>query len=242
MRIAICIPDNHPTLQKPFVFSLMSVTSSFQTWANKGKDKYELNYIFADKGRVDDMRNSLAEDAIKGGYDAILWLDSDMTFPPMTLIRLVSHLKKNPELEAASGLYTYKTPPFLPHVYPQLHKGKFKVAVVHPIEQPFFIDGAGFGCLLMKTSVFKRVKKPYFTFRLKEGKIVKGEDLGFCREAKMKMLLDPQIRCGHLRLTSFGLDDYVSFNNAEIKDGRISLSKERMNVIMKMMPQFKKGS
>jgi len=242
MRIAICIPDNHPTFQKPFVFSLMSVLASFQAWANKGKDKYEVNTIFNDHGRVDDMRNGLAEGAIRDGYDAVMWMDSDMVFPPMTLIRLVSHLNKNPKLEAASGLYTYKTPPYLPHVYPKLDNGKFRIGASYPIEQPFYVDGAGFGCLLMRTSVFNRLKRPYFTFRFKQGKIIKGEDLGFCRDAKMKMLLDPQIRCGHLRLTPFGIEDYIAFNHAEIQDGKITLSKERMHAIMDIMPQLKKGS
>lgn len=239
MRIAICVPDNHPSLLKPFVFSLMSVIASFQEWCTKKNEEHELVPLFNDNGRVDDMRCALANGAIKEKCDAILWLDSDMVFPPMTLIRMVSHFKRDPNLEAVSGLYTYKTPPYIPHIYPKITKeGKFRIASTFPVKEPFIIDGAGFGCLMMKTSVFKRVKKPYFTFVIKEGKIVKGEDLGFCLEAKMQMILDPEISCDHLRLAPFNIDSYAKFNDLEVKDGKLKLTKDKMHVIMELMPQL----
>src|SRR3990167_3648049 len=233
MKIAICIPDNHATFDKIFVYSLISVFTSFQVWS---KNEYELCLIFGRNGRIDDMRNFLAEDAIEAGADAVMWMDSDMTFPPDTLIKLVGHLENDSSLEAASGLYTYKTPPFIPHIYPKLEDGKFRIAAGFHTDKLIHIEGAAFGCLLMKTSVFGRVEKPWFRLTMDKGRITIGEDLGFCREAKMNMLLDPTIRCGHLRTEPYGLEDYLDHNGIELEDGYARISKDKMHEALEKMP------
>lgn len=241
MKIAICIPDNYPYLQKQFAFSFLSAVIAFINWSNKGTKQYELEIFTSKYGRVDDMRNALVNDALRSKADLIFWMDSDMTFPVDVIPRLLVHLDSDPKLEAVSGLYTYKTPPFLPHVYPKLEDGRFRVAATIYVDRPMIVQGAGFGCLLMRTSVFKRMKRPYFKMVIDdEGKITEGEDLGFCKRAKMKMVLDPKISCGHLAYAAKGIEDYKRWNGLDVVNGQIPLTKEKLSGIMKEMPHLQK--
>lgn len=219
MKIALGLVDNHPSLIKPFALSLINLIRFFDRWVADNGIETELIVISADAGGIDDMRNTIAEQAIENGCDYIFWTDTDQTFPPDCLPRLLGYCERD-GYEAVTGLYTHKYPPYLPHAYPKLveENQKFALPTSFPLNQPFIVEGAGFGCLLMKTSVFERVSKPYFTMRFEAGKMVEGEDLPFCIRAKMKMLLDPSVRCGHLRMAQFGIQEFIKTNEIEVKD------------------------
>lgn len=242
-RLAIGIPDNHPTWRKPFITSLLGMMDGFRSFTAgevaEGR-LYEAQFIFADKGGIADMRNAIANAAIDNGFDAILWLDSDMVFPEFTIWKLLSHLVLNPEIEAVSGLYTHKQPPYLPHVYGKYdeEEKKYRVSCSFSLKDPFFIDGAGFGCLLTRTSVFARVERPYFTMKIEDGILRVGEDLGFCTQAKMKMVLDPTVSCGHLSERAYGINDHVAFMGLKVTDGEISMTKEEQDALIAKMPHY----
>jgi hypothetical protein len=241
-KIAIGVVDNHPFLSKPFFMSITGVMLTFQQWASRQKDhEYVVDLLLAENGGIDDMRNTVANQAVREGYDMVFWMDSDMTFPHDCLIRLVQYLEKD-GYEAVSGLYTYKTPPFMPHVYGRMVDGgpKFEVAAGFPLRQPFKVEGAGFGCLLMKVDVFNRVEKPYFTMKFEDGKMTAGEDLSFCAKAKMNMILDPTVVCGHLLQRSFGIEDYIRWNNLTVIDDWVRCSKEQKDAIVRAMDKTPK--
>lgn len=235
-KIAIGFVDNHPSLAKPFALSLVAVTTSFQVWAAKQKRPYTLDVLMAENGRVDDMRNTIANQAVREGYDLLFWMDSDMVFPRDCLIRMLQYIIKD-KYEAVTGLYTFKTPPFFPHVYARLHEetGKFELASSWPLDQPFTVDGAGFGCLLMKVDVFARMQTPYFTMRFEDGKLTQGEDLTFCRIARMNMLMDPTVRCGHLKMCEFGIANFVGHNGIKVEDGWLKPTPEQKQKIVEDM-------
>lgn len=241
-KIAIGIVDNHPSLIKSFAKSLISVLSTFQQWAFKQEDReYILDVLLGENGGVDDMRNAVANQAVREKYDALFWMDSDMVFPPDCLIRMLQYLLKD-DYEAVSGLYTYKDPPFMPHVYGRKMPGtrKFEIASGFPLNRPFKIEGAGFGCLLMKVNVFNRLKVPYFTMKFKDGKMIMGEDLSFCAKADMRMILDPKISCGHIKQRAYGIGDYIGSNGLAIVDDWIKCTKEQKDIIIKKMDKNKK--
>jgi hypothetical protein len=221
--------------RKPFVLSLANILLTSENWAHEMKKAHDIDITIglslADKGWVDNMRESIAVSAIEQNADIILWLDTDMTFPADILTRMYL-LMEGTGVEAVTGLYTYKHPPFMPHVYGKLAKsGKYLIASDFPIDKPFFVEGAGFGCLMMKTSVFKRLKRPYFKAVIKDSVLVKGEDLDFCKKSKMKMLLDPTISCGHCMDRPFAISDYLRYNDIEVKDGFIRIPEEKRNAI-----------
>lgn len=233
MKLAIGIADNHHTLYKEFAMSLVGLTSFFHQWA---QGRHTLDVLNGYAGNIADMRNCIAEDVVEGGYDYVLWLDSDQTFPVDIVPRMLAYCVKE-GYEAISGLYTYKTAPFMPHIYPRLDEatGKFGVPTSFPLDKPCFIEGAGFGCLMMSVKVFERLQKPYFSMEYEHGRMVLGEDLTFCRAARMKMILDPTIRSGHIRATQFGIADYVRYNGIEVVDGWVKPTQQQMDKVMKDM-------
>lgn len=234
-KIAIGLIDNHPYLPKKFAFSLLGMVTTFNEWATRQKkEEYTLDVIIAEHGRIDDMRNTVARNAIDGGYDYLFWADTDMVFPFDCLVVLLQYLE-NDGYEAMSGLYTHKVAPYHPHIYPKIDwkSQRFVIPKSFPLTEPIIIEGAGFGCLLMRVDVFKRVERPYFTMAFEDGKMTVGEDLDFCRKAKMKMLLDPNVRCRHLQMSSYGLDDFLSYTGiVPDKDGWVRPNEEQGKKIL----------
>lgn len=231
-KMAVGIVDNHGSFLKPFAFSLANVCASFARWADSQAQDWSLDVYAADMGGIDDMRNTVAAEAAAGGAEYIFWMDSDMSFPADSIQRLLQYCERD-GYEAASGLYTHKAPPFMPHIYGREgKKGHFRVPSKFPLDRPFEVAAAGFGCLLMRTSVFKRVKKPWFTMEYADGRMKKGEDLPFCSAAKMRMVLDPTVSCGHYRVARFGVEEFLSYNGIAVEDGRVSPTKEQAKKVM----------
>ncbi len=69
------------------------------------------------------------------------------------------------------------------------------------------IDGCGFGCVLIKTEVLRKVGYPQFTYhhaiRIED---TVSEDVDFCRKARangFSIWADTSVRCGHEGSTTF---------------------------------------
>ena len=72
--------------------------------------------------QVDMARNVLAQRAIEGGYDRILWIDSDMTFEPDMMERLSDDLEAGWDM--VTGLYFKRTFPLEPVIYSHIEEAK----------------------------------------------------------------------------------------------------------------------
>jgi hypothetical protein len=115
-------------------------------------------------------RNHCVAAAQIAGASHVLFLDSDLIFPPDTLARLLAHGK-----DIIGGLYVQRVPPFHP-LGVTLEGGA--------------VPGAGLqrmkimpaGCLLIRLPVFDRLTKPWFNTRA-EGEKLLGEDYDFCERA-----------------------------------------------------------
>ena len=64
-------------------------------------------------------RNTIAANAVKMGFDRIMWFDSDVTFAPDTLIRLSETMDKTGG-EIVSGLYFTRKMPTRPVIFDNL--------------------------------------------------------------------------------------------------------------------------
>lgn len=237
MKIALLIPHSYKCFEKPFTKSLLSLIMTFERWnVREAGGKHELNVYIQDDGWIDFMRNRLTAGALKQGEELLLWLDTDMSFPSKMIQKMLKQFEDDPTLEAVTGLYTHKHPPFLPHVYTSFNEGtgKFNMAAGFPLQDVFEVAGAGFGCIMIKAAVFERMQEPWFTFEYGGA----GEDLGFCRDAKMKMICDPTISCEHYLLSPYTIGHYVAHNELEVKDNVIEVSEDRANEIA--LDHFKK--
>lgn len=178
---------------------------------------------------VDEARNRIVKAAIHEECDYIFFVDSDVIIQQGQLERLISHNK-----DAITGIYYMRV---LPHY--SLIRRKIADKLYTPIE-PYGtnlikIDGAGFGCFLVKTSVFDNVEYPWFKFEYYQREGVwgqLGEDLYFCEQlqkANIDMYCDPTIQCTHV-----GSDITVDIANkyrdlrSSIKDG-IQRAKEELS-------------
>lgn len=165
----------------------------------------ECEITLASGSLIYDARNQIAEKAVKGGFDQVLWLDSDMTFERDTLTRLQAHIDSG--LEFISGLYFARKKPIKPVIYKSLtveernggYVPKIESYTDYPKNSLFEIEGCGFGCCLVKTSLIERVTDKFgLPFFPAAGF---GEDFAFCyrvKELGVKMFCDSSIKPEHL--------------------------------------------
>ena len=152
-----------------------------------------------------DSRNRLAEYAVRIEADYILWLDSDMTFPPDVLERMMKVLDEHSEIDILTGLYCRRSAPFTPVAFDVLElddDGVLKFENMDEIPEGLKeVAGCGFGAVLMRTDCLLDIAA-------KEGGGVwfspmanVGEDCAFCMRARKegyKIYLDPSIEFGHM--------------------------------------------
>lgn len=144
-------------------------------------------------------RNDLVKVAIQQEADYIFWLDSDMVFGTDTMVRMFEGLKHG---DIVSGLYFRRVAPFSPVIYEKLDIGPDGCTFTEPKEIPgdyFEIEGCGFGCVLMPTTIAMDVLAKYGAPFTPINGI--GEDLSFCWRARQlgyKFICDPKIPLGHV--------------------------------------------
>lgn len=156
---------------------------------------------------VYDSRNKLAAYAIENGFDAVLWLDSDMVFPKDTLQQLTKDVKKG-GCDIVCGLYFSRK---LPDVKPVIYKNAGYVKqdnglrpmaeayADYPRDALFEVEACGFGCVLTTVAALKKVQSerglpfsPMLGF---------GEDISFClkaRQSGIPIWCDSCVKVGHI--------------------------------------------
>lgn len=149
-----------------------------------------------------DARNKLAAQAMKAEADYVMWFDSDMTFAPNTMIKLLQDMEANPDAGIISGIYFRRSVPYTPVAFQEFDivdgKAKFtnyegELTGIHEV------GGVGFGCCLVRADVLFECFAKYETCFSPIASV--GEDLSFCWRAKQlgyKTLLDTDIKCGHV--------------------------------------------
>lgn len=103
-------------------------------------------------------RNVLIDAAIDNGCTHILIIDDDHTFEPDALVRLLAHDK-----DIVSGLYFSKPYPHVPVIFDvDAEDGScFPIYLLKGKRGLIPMVASGFGFLLIKTSIFKKLEKPY---------------------------------------------------------------------------------
>ncbi len=131
--------------------------------------------IDAPRAVVDQARNSIVEEAIKLEAHYILFLDDDHIIPSDLFYKLLSHQK-----DVVGALAFRRLPPYSPCIYDWETSPKNGNLMVR--DRPDLIkkglqkvDAIGFGAVLVKTEVFKKIGGPRW-FKFDEV----GEELTFC--------------------------------------------------------------
>ena len=171
------------------------------------KVKTPVQFTLVRGSLVYDARNRLAEIAIDGGFDRILYLDSDMVFEPDMLTRFHEQLDSGKDV--VCGLYTTRKPPIHTTLYSAMYleqkpgerfaTPKLERMEDYPLNEPFQVKGCGFAGVMLRVDVLRRVIENFGApFSPLPGF---GEDLSFCLRAAelgIEIWCDPRIRFGHV--------------------------------------------
>lgn len=183
MKLLIAVPCMD-TMPVQFVNSLVQLDKPCET-----------EIVFTSGSLVYDARNQLTQTAIQSEADAVLWVDSDMTFTPDLAQKLLEDIKSGCDMVAA--LCFRRKPPFIPVIWKNV--AEREIMVEYPSDELFEVDACGFGCVMVKTEVLKATtavyRKPFCPF---DGH---GEDVAFCIRAKelgFKLFCDSRVKVGHV--------------------------------------------
>jgi FkbM family methyltransferase len=176
---------------------------------------YQTTFQYFYGYNIDQIRNLIADWVVKG-YDYLFSVDSDIAFTPDTLLKLLSHDK-----DVVSGLYIQRKPgEHILEIYEHNERGGVSNVSYGKIKGQGLVEiaGCGFGCVLVKSKVFKEIGYPYFKYHSAlDHKHTISEDVDFCRKALskgFKIWADTSIQCRHIGSTTFTIDNNIS----EIKD------------------------
>ena len=149
------------------------------------------NFVIQQGAYIHENREIVAEIAQKGGYTHLFFVDWDMVFAPLTVARLLEHDK-----DIVAALYKVKVIP--PRPVTLIEDGR-QMTMEEVPKELFKAYATGAGCMLIKTSVFDKTPRPWFSHdRSKD--IIEGEDVWFCKQAKkagFDVWVDPNIPIEH---------------------------------------------
>jgi hypothetical protein len=152
-------------LIKMFAFTLMS-------------DSPGLNVGFLQYGTsiLPMSRQLLAVRAIEANADYMLWIDSDMEFPPDMILRFLKRADAEHRVIGANCMA--RRAPFTLTARDEQGEQVYTTPASTGLEQ---VSGIGFGVVFLATSVLREIEMPWFELKwLPEKAIFRGEDFGFC--------------------------------------------------------------
>jgi hypothetical protein len=104
------------------------------------------------------QRENLIGQAIAMKSEWVLWLDSDMMFPPTTLLRLLAHKQ-----DIVACNYMKRASPFKSVAFMDTNDWESWVPLQSE-DELLTVEAIGMGCVLMRTSVFEKLNRPYFEY------------------------------------------------------------------------------
>lgn len=187
VSVAICVPAMN-TVETLFAYDLAVMMAYTAT----NSPHIALSLYVEQSSLLARQRQALVAEAVRVGNTHLLFLDSDMRFPPDTLERLVAR-----KLAIVGANYVTKSVPPVPVTMPDPSNLKLRLPTrpdSPAVEQVFAL---GFGCCLIETAVFGAFPVPHFLlgFSPKAMDFV-GEDVYFFRnvfEQKIAVHVDHEL-------------------------------------------------
>ena len=159
-------------------------------------EKPSFQYITADNGPIDALRNNIVEKAQSIGVTKLLLCDVDQIYDPQTINKLLAH-----KLPVVGAKVCRRYPPFDP-IMMQIIDGEYQPIDDYEPGSLVEVDATGSGCVLYDMEVFKKLPYPWFRFQKNpENGMIIGEDVGLCQDLKAigyKIFVDTSIEIGHL--------------------------------------------
>ena len=165
-----------PTRDTVYSHFSLSLGNLIKTTTQMGIDVH----LFFDASTIlINQRENLISQAIAMKSEWVLWLDSDMMFPPTTLLRLLAH---NQDIVACN--YMKRSYPFKSVAFMDTNDWESWVPLQSE-DELLTVEAIGMGCVLMRTSVFEKLNRPYFEYTYQpKTKDWGGEDFTLFKKLK----------------------------------------------------------
>lgn len=164
--VAICVPTNG-LVHAEFAYCLANLIQRCEA------EKIKINLVMHNGTILSEQRQKIALEALKlYSPDYLFWIDSDITFPDNTLIKLLAA-----EKDVVCAAYSKRMPPFIPTVFSDIDP-VIPVEINGKLQRARF---AGMGCMLVSAVVMQTLPMPWFPLLWHEAsQSWHGEDMGFC--------------------------------------------------------------
>ena len=168
---------------------------------------YRTDFQFFYGYQIDQIRNLIAEWA--KNYDYLFSVDSDIVLPKDTLFKML-----NADKDIISGLYIQRKAN--QHILELYQDNPLGGVVNIPYQNirhlgVIPIAGCGFGCVLIKSEVFRAMEYPHFVYKSAiDHRETISEDIYFCNKARklgFTMWADVSIQCDHIGSTRYLVED-----------------------------------
>lgn len=185
-------------------------------------------YLPAKNGPIDQLRNTIVEQAFVNGCSHVIMMDTDQVYPVNTITKLLSH-----NVPFVAGQIFRRYPPFDNLLYKGEvnHYTSMVPGVDYQDGDLVEVSAVGTGCNLISMNVFYKIKSPWYEFlpnKDSERGGVIGEDIGFClklKKAGYKIMVDTSVKIGHLAI--FNIDESFSQLYQSLTKRQIALNKEK---------------
>jgi GT2 family glycosyltransferase len=193
-RILIAIPSGGKVEEQTLV-SIYNMEA-----VDNIKTDLKIFYSYA----IDDNRNTIVKYALENRYDGLLFVDADMSLPKDTLKKLTSANQN-----VVSGIYVKKKDDKKIEAFMKQGNNARRLDHSDLTRSIIEVHSFGFGCVLIKIEVLKRMTYPYFKYiRSQDGSVVIGEDMFFCKKAfdmGLKLHIVTDLRVGHIGKQEYNL-------------------------------------
>jgi hypothetical protein len=156
---------------------------------------------------LETARNKIVRAVIGDDADGIMWVDSDMSFPPDSITKLLETVRETGRAFVAAVGHQ-RRPIHNPCIFRYLPQhNAFLPLEGYPTDKRIEVDGTGFSFCWTSMDLLRSIKShPKFVeregwFPLKKAVGGHQEDLEFCLRAKwvgVKPLIETSLRIGHL--------------------------------------------
>lgn len=193
MRLMIAIPCSD-VVRYEFAESLSKLQIAL---SEEGID-YDVRWLAG--SLIYSAREDLASAAVEQGFSHILWLDSDMQFN-RDLFDILCSVKE----PFVTGIYRSRRSPYALCLFTDTERAQ---RVLKLPNEPFEVQGCGFGCVLMETKIIKLVRSKFGCCFLPTKEA--GEDIAFCdryRNLGGRIIAVPDARANHITYIPLRCDD-----------------------------------
>lgn len=162
------------------------------------KSEHELSFNFIKGYDCARARNNIARQALDGGFDYVLMVDSDMIVPPDIVDKFLEW-----PVPAVVGVCPRKNTKIheteLFKFTERNYSDRFKYEELTTDRMQ--IKGSGFACGMIDVELFRKLPFPWFKYVVYQDGSVLSEDLYFCellRQNNIPIVADTRVRCGHM--------------------------------------------